>query len=652
MKIFIVILSACFAVNTGYAQLVPSKLFGNHMVLQRNHEIPVWGTVSKRAKVTVVLNNITKTAIADAAGNWKTSFAPMKEGGPYAMKISSGKEIITYTDVMLGEVWICSGQSNMEFELKNAYGYRTEKKIAANITVRQFMVPLKVSLVPETILTGGEWTPAASNTIGEFTAVGYFYAKRLAEKLHVTIGLINSSWGGTEAEDWISKDAMQASAELKAAVSGLPVNDKELALREDKRLKDWVYKSTPASNYTTEELAVKPASFFNTWQQGYAPGSWEWTGKLYAYRGHGFMQRSINLDTAGAAEPSAISLGQTGARMAVFINGNRIDKDNATADNKFSLPAGTWKPGANSLLLNFTDQKDTSRFDLGLSGPSSDLFVKFGDTTINLADNNWRVMPDLGKPYHFAFLPNNNSFTLYNAMINPLIPYAVAGVIWYQGESNVERAFQYRSVFPLLINNWRDKWKEQFPFLFVQISSYGGFQNSNNGSNWAELREAQNIALKLPNTGTAVTFDVGDPANIHPKDKATVGYRLAASAFNLVYHLPGFYQSPQFKSAEFSNNYALINFSNAETGLMVKDKYGYLKGFEIAGADHKFYYAQAVVTGKQVKVWSNAVANPVAVRYAWTDAPIEANLYSSQGMPVNPFRTDSWDGITVGKKFE
>lgn len=652
MKVFFFVALACFCTQAGFAQLATGKLFSNHMVLQRNQAIPVWGKAAKRAKVSVSLNNIIKTATTDAQGNWKVSYLAMKEGGPYTMIVSSGKETITYADVMLGEVWLCSGQSNMEFQLKNAYGFKAERKIAAIVPVRQFYVPHKVSLKPETELTGGEWKVAAANTVGDFSAVGYFYAKRLAGNLHVTVGIINSSWGGTEAEDWISKDAMLASHELAAVVPGLPVNDKELAARADKRLKLWAYRGMPVVNYTTAELAAKPASFFDTWQQGYMPSSWEWVGRLYSYRGQGFMQRTIILDSTYATEPSTISLGQTNTSAAIYINGIRIDKDGNSVDNKYQLPAGSWKGGANTLLVALGGQKDTSRFDIGLTAYSGDLNTRFADTTISFADGKWRVIPDLSKPYHFDFMPNNNAFSLYNAMINPLLPYGIAGVIWYQGEANVERAYQYRTVFPLLINNWREKWKSPFPFLFVQLASFGGTQNSNTGSSWAELREAQNTTLKLPNTGTAITIDVGDAFNIHPRDKATVGYRLAASAFNVVYHVPGFAESPQLASADFSIGYAMINLTHAENGLMVKDKYGYLKGFEIAGADHKFYYAQAVISGNQVKIWSPNVPKPVAARYAWTDAPIDANLFNTQGMPVSPFRTDNWPSVSAGKKFE
>jgi len=570
------------------------------------------------------------------------------------MKISSDNNHLTYSDVMLGEVWICSGQSNMEFQLKNALGYKDEQKVAAQQTIRQFHVPDTISLTPEKDLRHGQWVKADTNTVGDFTAVGYFFAKKLSQTLHVTVGLIHSSWGGTQVEDWISKDAMLASPELGAAAKTLPANWDDMKVRVDKQLKAYVYRNQPVVNYTPEELAGEPASFFASWQNGNAPGAWEWMGKLYSYRGQGFMQKTIKLDSSYSKHTSILRLGTTDADLDIYINGKQVQKGTLTGTYQVDLPAGTWKGGDNSLLINLmSKQKNPSWFGIGLNAFGNDLYVRFADTTVNLADGNWRVMPDLSKPYHFDFLPNNSGVMLYNSMINPLIPFAIAGVLWYQGESNVDRSYQYKTSFPLMITDWRSRWKQNFPFLFVQISSFGGFQNSNIGSGWAELREAQNAALQLPNTGLAVTTDIGDPFNIHPKDKLDVGYRLANKALSSVYHMNGFPESPLFSSADFSGGAAIVSFAHAENGLMAKDKYGYVRGFEVAGADHKFYYAQAAITDdNKVKIWCPQVAQPVAVRYAWTDAPIDANLFSKDGIPVSAFRTDNWRGITEGKGFE
>jgi len=637
------------------AQLTTAKLFGSHMVLQRNQEIPVWGWAEKKAKVTVIINGQDITVKADEQGYWKAILQPMSEGGPYMMNVVSGKDDLTYTDVMIGEVWICGGQSNMEFQLKNALGYKFEQNNAAQQPIRQFHVPDKMSLTPEKDLSDGQWIKADTNTVGDFTAVGYFFAKQLSKQLHVTVGLIYSNWGGTLAEDWISKEALLASPELGDAAKTLPDTWDGLKQRVDKQLKDYSYGKKEVVNYTPEQLAGQPASFFNDWQKGSAPGAWEWMGKLYSYRGQGFMQRTVKLDSSYALRKSTLSLGQTDADMSIYINGKLIKNGALSGNFQVEVPTGTWRAGDNSFLIDLQSrQKNPSWFGMGLVGTGmNDLNIRFQDTIINLADNNWRTMPDISKPYHFDYLPNNTAYTLYNSMINPLVPYGIAGVIWYQGESNQDKAFQYRTTFPLLITDWRSKWKKDFPFLFVQLASFGGSQDSNAGSGWAELREAQTMALQLPNTGMSITTDIGDAFNIHPRDKADVGLRLADKALTLVYHLSGFPESPLYKSSEFKDGYAVVSFANADKGLMAKDKYGYIKGFELAGPDHKFYYAQAsVVDGNKVKVWCSQVTQPVAVRYAWTDAPIEANLFNVEGFPVGPFRSDNWKGITEGKKFE
>jgi sialate O-acetylesterase len=635
------------------AQLSTAKLFADHMVLQRNQEVPVWGWAAKKAKVTVVMNGQEVTVKADEQGNWKVILQPMTEGGPYVMNIISGKEDLVYNDVMIGEVWICGGQSNMEFQLQNALGYKFEQKNAALEPIRQFKVPDKMSLEPEKDISGGQWIKADTNTVGNFTAVGYFFARQLAAQLHVTVGLIYTNWGGTLAEDWISKDALLNSPELGEATKALPDTWDGIKTRLDKKLKDFAYGKKPVVNYTAEDLSRQPAAFFNDWPKGNAPGAWEWMG-LYSYRGTGFMQRTIALDSSYITKRSTLNLGLTDADLQLYINGKLVKNGAFSGNNQLELPEGTWKAGDNSMLIELlSKQKKPDWYGTGLYGLGNDLNIRFADTSVNLADNHWHVMPDISKPYHFDFLPNNTAYTLYNAMINPLIPYAMQGVIWYQGESNADKSFQYRTTFPLLITDWRSKWKKDFPFLFVQLSSYGGMQSSNFGSGWAELREAQTMTLQLPNTGMAVTTDIGEANNIHPRDKADVGLRLADKALNSVYHLTGFPESPLFKSADFSGGYAVVSFTNADKGLMAKDKYGYPRGFELAGADQKFYYAQAaIVDGNKIKVWCSQVPQPVAVRYAWTDAPVDANLFNTEGLPVGAFRSDNWKGITEGKKFE
>lgn len=648
-SLFTFILLCVFAYSQ--AQLKTIRIFGDHMVLQRNQAVPVWGTSAKNAKVTLNFNGQKASAKADAQGNWKIVLNAMKEGGPYIMTITSGKEKVQYSDIMMGEVWLCSGQSNMEFVLKNALGYKAEQKVAKEQTIRQFLVPKKMSLTPNKDLDGGQWLKADTNTVGDFTAVGYFFAKKLAQQLHVTVGLIHSSWGGTQAECWISKEAMLASPTLhNLAETHAPSSWDSVRAMVDHVIRDYAYKKDKIVYYNAEQLATEPSSFFTKWQKGNAPGAMEWQGRWASYRGNMFMQHNIRLDSNYAKIKSVLQLGQTDADLVMYINGKLVKQGNLSGNYQVELPPGTWKGGDNSLLIELQSlQKNPAWYGLGIYGEPNNVYTAFADTTIKLADTNWRVMPNLKKLYYYDFSPNNTVATLYNGMIKALIPYSIAGVIWYQGEANASRAYEYRTTFPLLITDWRNKWGRQFPFLFVQLSSFGSMDNSNKGSDWAELREAQTMTLQLPNTGMAVTTDIGNANDIHPKDKADVGIRLAAKALRDVYKQPGQSESPLFASVDFKDGYALVSFSHADSGLVAKDPYGYIKGFELAGADHRFYYAKAEITGNQLKVWCSQVTQPIAVRYAWTNAPVEANIFNKEGFPVGPFRSDSWKGITETK---
>jgi sialate O-acetylesterase len=653
MKYFFISLLSIFLISSAQAQLKTARLFSDHMVLQRNKQIPVWGWADKKARVKVNLNGQTIIAKANEQGYWTVVFKPMKEGGPYTLTILSKKEKLVYNDVMLGEVWICSGQSNMEFAMKNADGYRYQQKIARKQAIREFDVPKKISLKPEKELSGGQWLKADTGTVGNFTAVGYYFAVKLSQRMHVTVGLINDNWGGTEIEDWISKDAMLTSPGLDSAAQALPTDSAGLKARLDKQLQEYTYQKNPVVFYTADQLAAEHVSFFNNWPRGGA-GTWQWQGRFYSYKGNGFMQRTIKLDSLYTGYNSVLRFGTSDADLAVYINGQQIKNLGTPGNYQINLPAGTWRPGDNSLLVELrSEQKNPSWYGLGINGDVTNFNIKIADTTISLMDN-WHLMADLSKPYHYDYQPNNTGFMLFNAMINPIIPYAVAGVLWYQGESNAGRAYQYRTALPLLISDWRSRWKDNFPFFYVQLPSFGGTQGSGKGSNWAELREAQTMTLKVPNTGMIVTTDLADPNNLHPKNKADFGYRLAGKVLSTVYgDTTGYHESPIYRSAVFKDGYALIEFNNADNGLMVKDKYGYIKGFEVAGADHKFYYAQAmIVDHDKVKVWCSQVNDPVAVRYAWTDAPFEANLFNKEGMPVNSFRSDNWKGITEGSKFK
>lgn len=639
-------------VQTGFSQLTVAKIFNDHMVVQREQSVPVWGSAPVGKTVIVRLNQHIQKAIANASGQWKVVLPLMQAGGPYQMTVSTDQQQIIFTDVMVGEVWVCSGQSNMDWTLKDAFQFREERAEQPVPEIRQFYVPREVSLEPNADLSNGKWELAHPDKLGNFSAVGYFFAKALWQKLHIPIGLVNASWGGSQIEGWISRDAMMGSKELNNYAKRFPLDWNQAdTMLMNKLIKSLSQKTGKLPSTSFADILTTDSTQFQTWLKYAPPSQWDWQG-IWAFRGAGFMQRVIDVHAVEQGKASILSLGENDGAFELYLNGKLFKKGEGRSDRIIHIPAGTWKVGKNILLLHQAVQKDPAWFGNGFYGDAAKLYLKFDYEPISLAGEGWRMMPDFNMPWHYVHAQNNAGSVIYNAMIHPLIPYAIKGVLWYQGESNAERAFQYRSSFPLLINSWRKDWQYEFPFYFVQLASFGKFPNSNQGSEWAELREAQSMALSLANTGMAVTTDIGNPDNIHPKNKADVGKRLAAIALAKNYGIEMPYSGPVFDKMVIKADKAILAFKYQFGGLTAKDVYGYLKGFEIAGADKRFFYAKASIEGDKVIVWSDAVSNPVAVRYAWSDAPIDANLYNKAGFPASPFRTDQWQGLTSAKVFE
>ncbi|MBU1821593.1 MAG: sialate O-acetylesterase, partial [Bacteroidetes bacterium] len=376
-----------------------------------------------------------------------------------------------------------------------------------------------------------------------------------------------------------------------------------------------------------------------------------WQG-VGGFRGTAYVQRTVDVPTELAGAETTLNFGRHTGDLTFYINGKEVFKGSTNDPIKIKLPAGSWKSGENSLLIKLNPNREPAYFGMGFMGAPADFAIKGADQTLTLVNTPWNMMPSWQSPRTYEHFQNNVGTTLYNAMIAPLVPYTIAGALWYQGESNAGRAYQYRQSFPLLIESWRQDWGYEFPFLFVQLSSYGPFQNSNQGSNWAELRESQAMTLRLPKTGMAVTTDIGNPNNIHPTNKQDVGHRLALAALHVAYDKDVIYRGPTISTSAFDDGKAILGFNHVGGGLEVKDKYGYLKGFEIAGPDKKFYYAQARIEGNKVIVSHPEVPNPTTVRYGWANSPIDNNLYNAEGLPAAPFRTDNWKGLTEGRRFE
>ncbi len=641
------------AVSSARAEIRLARIFSDGVVLQRQKPVPVWGWANPGAKFNVSFAGQTKPATADPSGKWTVSFAPMEAGGPFELKISGDGENLTVKDVLVGEVWLCSGQSNMEWTVKQADNFAREKLDADYPQIRHFYVEHKVEIEPQKDLKSGDWKKASPETVGDFTAIGFFFARELYKKLKVPVGLVHSSWGGSQIEGWISREGMVSSDVLGDYGRNLPrtwAGADELLERNLKRITLGDANRQPTLE--DEKEYTKPGYDFSRWHTGGNPvGQWDWKG-VWAFRGNGFMARQFEIPERFAGQGIAVGLAEYHGFIEVYINGRMQYSGTATGGKMlFHLLPEFLKPGENRLVVKMNKAVEPEWYGLGLQGSADDVYLAMGTEKIPLADG-WKLMPSFAEPHQYAHSSNNVGTAIYNGMIAPLVPFAMRGALWYQGETNAGRSFQYRKTFPLLINDWRRKWNDDFYFYFVQLSSFGANQSSNAGSGWAELREAQAMTLSLPKTGMAVTIDIGNANDIHPTNKQDVGRRLAANALKLTYGLDVPYSSPLYDSVKFENGRAIVAFKFVYDGLTVKDRYGYVRGFEIAGSDRKFFYAKAEISGDKVIVSSEKVKNPVAVRYAWSDAPVDVNLYNSAGFPVAPFRTDDWQGVTVGNKFQ
>ncbi len=652
MKKIISFLTTLLLIATSYANITMPKIFGDNMVLQRNKPISIWGFAAPGEKITVQFNGQSKTTNADKTGKWQVMLSAESAGGPYQLLVK-GKNQIAIENILVGEVWICSGQSNMEMPI-NGWGKINnyeEEIIAANYPqIRHFKVPNIVSTTLKDDITGGDWKICSPATAGDFSATAYFFARRLYNQLKVPIGLINTSWGGTQSEAWTSKKAFEQSPELKYVADAMTNGDMETFIKQrgETILKN-IQKVQGSFENNANTTDWKNADFDDSkWPMMKLPGVWESQG-LPDLDGTVWFRKTITISDADAGKAAILQLSVIDDNDETYINGIKVGAtDGYNTPRKYTIAAGILKAGKNTIAIKVGDTGGGG----GLYGPESDLFLTIGNKQQSLAGE-WTFRVASIPPASMAIGPNDYPSLLFNAMLYPLVKYSIQGAIWYQGESNAGRAYQYRTAFPLMINDWRQHFKQgDFPFLFVQLSTFGSAAaNSKNGSNWAELREAQTMTLSLPHTGMAITTDIGNAEDIHPKNKQDVGKRLASIALHDVYQQAGESNGPMYQSMTLEGNKAILTFTHTGTGWLVKDKYGYIKGFEIAADDKRFQYAKAKVDGDKIIVYTEGINQPVAVRYNWVDDATEGNLFNKEQFPAAPFRTDDWEGVTEKNKY-
>lgn len=640
-------LALVFFVSGNFANVTMAKIFTDNMILQRDVKVPVWGWAGKGEKVTTTFAGKKYNAVPDVNGKWVVYLDAHAVGGPYELKVKGKNEIIL-KNILMGDVWLCSGQSNMEMPV-DGWGkinnYEAEIAQANFPDIRIFTVDKKIGLVPEKDLTGGTWETCSPATIGAFSAVGYFFGRNLNKVLNVPIGLINSSWGGTDAETWVSAGSINKMDDLKPLIQDLHnIDISKLKSELEIKAKQWD-ENVAKNDEGLMQKWYKPDMDDTAWKTMNIPQVWESAG-LPDFDGVVWFRYQIILSKEEVQAGILLNLGMIDDSDVSYVNGVVAGSilNSYTSNRNYKVDPAVLKEGKNTIVIRVIDTGGGG----GIYGVTKDINYVSNTGTHSLAGM-WKFKVGIKTSPKSDTNVGPNSFPtlLYNGMIDPLLPIAVKGTIWYQGENNVSRAFQYRNLFPMLINDWRIQFKNlKMPFLFVQLANFLPAMNMPVESTWAELREAQSMTLSLPNTGMATIIDIGDALDIHPKNKQDVGYRLSLQALKVSYGKDIVFSGPTYKSMRVDGNKIRIKFDNIGSGLVSKDKYGYVKGFTIAAEDRKFVWAKAVIENDEVVVYSDMITNPVSVRYCWADNPDDANLYNKENLPAVPFRTDVWKGIT------
>lgn len=632
-------------------------IFSDHMVLQQQKPIPVWGKADPGESVTVTFAGHKATAVADDKGAWVVRLPPLRAANNQAGQTLTvkGKNTVTFQDVLLGEVWVCSGQSNMQWAVGGSNNGPQEIAAAKYPQIRLFTVPNITAANPQDDCDGA-WTVCTPETVGGFSAVGYFFGRHLHEQLKVPVGLINSSWGGTIAEAWTSAPALRAKLpEFNAALDALGKPDdaatKAFATYQEKLAER---QKALETLYAKEDDLAAAGTFAagtfddSTWKSMALPGNWE-VKELPNVDGIVWFRKSVTIPEAWAGKDIILRPGPIDEVDDCWFNGTFIDGKGRSRTNdtsfwnvprEYRVPGAQVKAGANVIAIRVIDC-------LGQGGPwgaaADTMFIELADgsdkTRLPLAGD-WLYFAELVLP-NVPPNPNTPNYpsVLFNAMINPLVPYGIQGAIWYQGESNVGRAKQYKTLLPTMISDWRTRWGEgDFTFLIVQLANFMARNTAPEDSGWAELREAQTFTTTaLPQVGMATIIDIGDEKDIHPRNKQDVGLRLGLAARAIAYREPITYSGPLFHTMAVKDGKATLTFAHVGAGLKVKGDT--LKGFAVCGTDKKYVWAQAKVEGETVVVWAEAVPQPVAVRYNWANNP-EGNLYNAADLPAVPFRTD------------
>jgi sialate O-acetylesterase len=616
-KIFLLLLSF-----TAFSDVKLPSLVSNGMVLQRDIPVKIWGWASPGEKVNVTFKGKKIRAVGDSKGNWACTLPATPAGGPYEITINEK----SVKDVLFGDVWLCSGQSNMVINMERVKEkYSADIASANNPQIRNFFIPPTMSKVEvRTDLPASSWLPVTPENVLQMGAVSYFFARDLYAQYHVPIGIINSSVGGTPIESWISEAGLKEfPAYVKDTTRTIP--------------------APPAPRKSADrglsEKWASPSYSPKGWKRFSIPGFWEDQG-LKDLNGVVWFRREIDIPASLAGLPAKLFMGRIVDADQVFVNREQVG--NITYQyppRRYIVKNGILKAGKNLIVIRVTNTAGKGGFV-----PDKRYEMLIGDQQFDL-QGDWdykvgEVFPPVEeKPAPSIFSPT----ALYNALIAPFITYSLKGIVWYQGESNVGKPEVYQQLLPALAKDWRTKFNQpELPFLYVQLPGFQDRTMLPAESNMAVLRDGQLKSLSIPHSGMAVTLDLGEWNDIHPLTKKPIGERLALAARKLAYGENIVSSGPIYESNQIEGNRIRIRFRETGSGLSInKTDEDELTYFAIAGKDKKFVWAKAIIERNTVVVWSDEVADPVYVRYGWADNPEGANLINAEGLPASPFRTDN-----------
>ena len=615
------------------------SIFSNHMVLQREKPIAIWGKADAGSKVMVKFQQEIFDCQTDANGKWMLYIPSKPAGGPYVLSVTSADECIELQDIYIGEVWFASGQSNMAWMLQDGVGPNTLKEIAeANYPlIRFFNTPHETNIIPTAKWERKDWDICKPETAKSFSAVAYFFAKEISQDQKVPVGIISSSWGATNIEAWMNAETLKTHKAYTEWVNNLDTD----TLKWRKKVEESLENDRMREVIVAEANAGIKAKVYKT---SYNDRDWATTSapirtdkmNLTNFWGVAWLRTTFEMPKT---KTSLFLTGDIDIKaLEIWLNGKKIKKSKTQG---IELPA-KWLKKKNVLSFKATIYWGSAH--LGTEEQPLSICTK-DSTLIVPLDNEWRYNAELERRAPGWQNYYNTNTVLYNAMVYPIMPYTIRGFLWYQGENNAGQAKRYRQLLPMLFTDWRVGFRQgNLPFLIVQLPNFMKKQPQPMESGWAEMREVQAKALLYPATGLAVTIDIGEEHYIHPQNKQHVSHRLYLQAQKLAYGRKDIIaMGPTFHSMNIEGNKIRISYLNVAQGLVVRGKE--LQGFTIAGNDKKYHWAKAEVQGKDVIVYSDEVDAPIAVRYAWSDNP-NVNLYNSVGLPAAPFRTDVWEGIT------